>query len=272
MFKERKLNIGPAVRKQPTFPRVYGKLTTGGKKKTASAVVVQSISRFIFSTDPNIQASILFAQNGVPYTFQNGVAFFHGSGQENVYPATVPAQPQVHALATFQSSPMLFQRVTQKYQVSFSAQNPSNLLQPASAFPGSVMMPHTGQQSVYIQPYPYQSAATVSVFLDWDHAGCSVLCFQLFFCWVDFSGILLTDVRMQCSSEICDLPLSFFRHESCNEYQQTKRGHCFLTITFLVFPSLVSNMYNRHRKGEFLQWLGKPFQVCLLGYVVLFLS
>lgn len=50
----------------------------------------------LFSSDPNVQASILFAQNGVPYTFQNGVAFFHGgSGQESVYPAAVPAQPQV---------------------------------------------------------------------------------------------------------------------------------------------------------------------------------
>ena len=55
---------------------------------------VHIIYMYLFS-DPNVQASILFAQNGVPYTFQNGVAFFHGGGQENVYPATVPVQPQV---------------------------------------------------------------------------------------------------------------------------------------------------------------------------------
>ena len=59
------------------------------RKNVFSTKELSSIS------DPNVQASILFAQNGVPYTFQNGVAFFHGGGQESVYPATVPTQPQV---------------------------------------------------------------------------------------------------------------------------------------------------------------------------------
>ncbi len=55
----------------------------------------RSSTCFLSIADPNVQASILFAQNGVPYTFQNGVAFFHGNGQEGVYPSAIPSQPQV---------------------------------------------------------------------------------------------------------------------------------------------------------------------------------
>ncbi len=56
---------------------------------------IQNTRKSCLILDPNIQASILFAQNGVPYTFQNGVAFFHGGQEPATYPATVPTQPQV---------------------------------------------------------------------------------------------------------------------------------------------------------------------------------
>nr|XP_034310511.1 deleted in azoospermia protein 2 isoform X2 [Crassostrea gigas] len=72
VFKERKLNIGPAVRKQVTqsdqvLPRTFG---------------VESLATDTLGT-------VLLA-NGVPYTYQNGMAIFHAP--EGGYPI---AQPQI---------------------------------------------------------------------------------------------------------------------------------------------------------------------------------
>ncbi|XP_048242720.1 protein boule-like isoform X8 [Haliotis rufescens] len=49
VFKDRKLNIGPAIRKQ-VLPRTY---------------------------DPNLTQGTVMFTNGVPYTYQNGMAVFH---------------------------------------------------------------------------------------------------------------------------------------------------------------------------------------------------
>ncbi|XP_061179827.1 uncharacterized protein LOC133188422 isoform X3 [Saccostrea echinata] len=73
VFKDRKLNIGPAVRKQQVLPRAYGvdSLTTD-------------------TLDASIPAGTVLLANGVPYTYQNGMAIFHAP--EGGYPV---AQPQI---------------------------------------------------------------------------------------------------------------------------------------------------------------------------------
>ncbi|XP_048754062.2 deleted in azoospermia-like isoform X4 [Ostrea edulis] len=69
VFKDRKLNIGPAVRKQVTqsdvLPRTF---------------------------DAAIPAGTMLLANGVPYTYQNGMAIFHAP--EGGYPI---AQPQMNS-------------------------------------------------------------------------------------------------------------------------------------------------------------------------------
>lgn len=68
VFKERKLNIGPAVRKQ----------------------VTQSDQVLPRAFDASIPAGTVLLANGVPYTYQNGMAIFHAP--EGGYPI---AQPQI---------------------------------------------------------------------------------------------------------------------------------------------------------------------------------
>ncbi|XP_022305708.1 uncharacterized protein LOC111112487 isoform X4 [Crassostrea virginica] len=68
VFKDRKLNIGPAVRKQ----------------------VTQSDQVMPRAFDASIPAGTVLLANGVPYTYQNGMAIFHAP--EGGYPI---AQPQI---------------------------------------------------------------------------------------------------------------------------------------------------------------------------------
>ncbi|XP_013418885.1 protein boule-like [Lingula anatina] len=90
VFKDRKLNIGPAIRKQQAFPRLYE------------------------STIP--QAGTIMFQNGIPFTYQNGMAVF-----PTTEGAAVPAQPQQY-LMTHQ--PQLYQPGhLQYYQPPVSAQH-----------------------------------------------------------------------------------------------------------------------------------------------------
>lgn len=79
VFKERKLNIGPAVRKQVTqsdqvLPRAFG---------------VESLATD--TLDASIPAGTVLLANGVPYTYQNGMAIFHAQ-EGGGYPLP---QPQI---------------------------------------------------------------------------------------------------------------------------------------------------------------------------------
>ncbi|XP_046569288.1 protein boule-like isoform X4 [Haliotis rubra] len=81
VFKDRKLNIGPAIRKQ-VLPRTY---------------------------DPNLTQGTVMFTNGVPYTYQNGMAVFHSpdggyqipQAQQPAYTATVmvPQTPTMYHVA-----------------------------------------------------------------------------------------------------------------------------------------------------------------------------
>ncbi|XP_052682382.1 protein boule-like isoform X5 [Crassostrea angulata] len=88
VFKERKLNIGPAVRKQVTqsdqvLPRAFG---------------VESLATD--TLDASIPAGTVLLANGVPYTYQNGMAIFHAP--EGGYPI---AQPQISSTTPQWTSP-----------------------------------------------------------------------------------------------------------------------------------------------------------------------
>lgn len=63
VLKERKLNIAPAIKKQP-FNRTY---------EAASP--------------PTVHSNTIFYQNGVPYTFHNGVAYFTPTPPQHTAPA-----------------------------------------------------------------------------------------------------------------------------------------------------------------------------------------
>jgi hypothetical protein len=68
IFKDRKLNIGPAIRKQQAFPKLY---------------------------EQNMTPGAVFFSNGVPYTYQNGMAVFQPS--DSGYTALSAQQTQAAA-------------------------------------------------------------------------------------------------------------------------------------------------------------------------------
>ncbi|KAL4222823.1 hypothetical protein ACF0H5_018863 [Mactra antiquata] len=90
VFRDRKLNIGPAIRKQQVLPRAF--------------------------ESPVSPGTVMFS-NGVPYTYQNGMAVF-ASPEANGY--TVPqAQPQT-ALMVPQTPPVYVQPQYAAYQIPAS--------------------------------------------------------------------------------------------------------------------------------------------------------
>ncbi|KAI5750346.1 hypothetical protein M8J76_014901 [Diaphorina citri] len=75
MFKEKRLNIAPAIKKQG-FTGTYDSLPT------------------VTSPVPPVPTSNMYYHNGLPYTYHNGMAFFPSNGQSMVptSPPTVPTQ------------------------------------------------------------------------------------------------------------------------------------------------------------------------------------
>ncbi|KAL3832091.1 hypothetical protein ACJMK2_023815 [Sinanodonta woodiana] len=145
VFKDRKLNIGPAIRKQQVLPRSY-------------------------ETVP--QGTVLFT-NGVPYTYQNGMAIFHA--QEAGYPMHQPQVQPAYSAATalmmpqaptvymapqytaYQTSP---QWTSQTAPWRWAPQSPGQAM--TAATPGGYVfatMP-TSPELMYAQPPPhgYQTA------------------------------------------------------------------------------------------------------------------
>lgn len=122
VLKERKLNIAPAIKKQP-FNRTY---------EAASP--------------PAIHSNTIFYQNGVPYTFHNGVAYFT---------ATPPQHATGSTITTAGDPAGVYQTTFGPPQVA-SAHSPA-----AAAYP--VIYPCTAAPAVYMsqqfqyQPMPFES-------------------------------------------------------------------------------------------------------------------
>ncbi|XP_069675831.1 uncharacterized protein [Periplaneta americana] len=116
VLKERKLNIAPAIKKQP-FNRTY---------EAASPPTVHSNTAIMY-------------QNGVPYTFHNGVAYF-------------PATPPQHATAgpiTTAADP------AGVYQTTFGPPPAAPTHSPAAtAYP--VIYPCTAPPTMYMTPQQFQ--------------------------------------------------------------------------------------------------------------------
>lgn len=81
IFKDRKLNIGPAIRKQ-----VH--MTTQLLADLYAQGATEQVSPRSYG-DPNLQpGTLLLSTNGVPFTYQNGMAIFHPP--ESAYPIHQP--------------------------------------------------------------------------------------------------------------------------------------------------------------------------------------
>lgn len=136
IFKDRKLNIGPAVRKQG-LPRPY---------------------------DANIPPGSVLFTNGVPYTYQNGMAIFQTA--DGNYPI---AQPQVCSNQSYGTAAVMIpqnqlSQLNQLNQLYMTPQYPyqqpfQSSLQPVPANPGYIWatMP-TAADVVYQTPQAYQGA------------------------------------------------------------------------------------------------------------------
>ncbi|PNF39503.1 hypothetical protein B7P43_G11034 [Cryptotermes secundus] len=120
VLKERKLNIAPAIKKQP-FNRTYE-----------------------VASPPTIHSNTIFYQNGVPYTFHNGVAYF---------PATHPQHATGNTITTAGDPAATFGPP----QVA-SAHSPASAAAAAAAAAYPVIYPCTAPPAVYMSPqqFPYQ--------------------------------------------------------------------------------------------------------------------
>lgn len=132
IFKDRKLNIGPAVRKQG-IPRPY---------------------------DSNIHPGSVLFTNGVPYTYQNGMAIFQTpDGSYNSL-----AQPQQPYAATVMIPQNQLSQLNQLNQLNpltyMTSQYPyqQSSLQPVPSNPGYIWAMPTAADVVYQTPQSYQGA------------------------------------------------------------------------------------------------------------------
>jgi len=91
IFKDRKLNIGPAVRKQG-LPRTY---------------------------DTNLHAGSVMFSNGVPYTYQNGMAIFQSP--EGNYPIVQPQQPYASTALMIPQNQLAYMTPQYPYQQSLQS-------------------------------------------------------------------------------------------------------------------------------------------------------
>ncbi|VDI70874.1 RNA-binding protein 24-like [Mytilus galloprovincialis] len=96
VFRDRKLNIGPAIRKQVSLEQ--------------EAVIIPR------AYDPTLPAGSVMYSNGIPYTYQNGLAIFQPP-TEGGYPIPQP-QVQSQAAAAAYSTLMLPQASPQAYYIS----------------------------------------------------------------------------------------------------------------------------------------------------------
>lgn len=117
ILRERKLNIAPAIKKQP-FNRTY---------EAASP--------------PAIHSSTVFYQNGVPYTFHNGMAYF---------PPTPPQHTTGNTVTTAGDSSGMYQ-ATYGPPPAASAHSPATN---AAAYP--VIYPCTAPPAMYMSPQQFQ--------------------------------------------------------------------------------------------------------------------
>jgi len=135
IFKDRKLNIGPAVRKQG-LPRPY---------------------------DSNIPPGSVLFTNGVPYTYQNGMAIFQTP--DGNYPIAQPQQSYATTAVMIPQTQMNQMYMTPQYSYqqnslnSLNQLNQLNSLQQVPANPGYIWatMP-TAADVVYQSPQAYQGA------------------------------------------------------------------------------------------------------------------
>lgn len=151
VFKDRKLNIGPAIRKQQVLPRAFG--LDGSLAETPGTVM--------FS-------------NGVPYTYQNGMAIFHSPDGGYQVAAAAQAQAAQTALMVPQTPPMYVQPQYTTYQIPYAlsqqtspqwatpssgqwrwAQSPTTAMATASP---SYMLAMASPELMYAQMPPYQPA------------------------------------------------------------------------------------------------------------------
>lgn len=128
IFKDRKLNIGPAVRKQG-LPRPY---------------------------DASIPPGSVLFTNGVPYTYQNGMAIFQTP--DGNYPMAQPQQS--YATTALMIPPNQLNQLNQLYMTpQYPYQQLQSSLQPVPTNPGYIWatMP-TAADVVYQTPQTYQGA------------------------------------------------------------------------------------------------------------------
>lgn len=146
VFKDRKLNIGPAIRKQQVLPRTF------------DGSVAESPGAVLFS-------------NGVPYTYQNGMAVFHSP--EGGYPIAqaqpqtlmVPQTPPIYNIQpqyTTYQIPYAFNQTSPQWATPSSgqwrwAQSPTTAMATASP---SYMLAMASPELMYAQvpPHTYQPA------------------------------------------------------------------------------------------------------------------
>lgn len=139
IFKDRKLNIGPAVRKQG-LPRPYVK-EPGYDEQTY--------------VDSNIPPGSIMFTNGVPYTYQNGMAVFQSPEGISNYPLTQPQQTYATTALMLPQSQLAYMTPQYPYQQTLQSS-----LQPVPSNPGGYIwatMP-SAADVVYQTPQSYQGA------------------------------------------------------------------------------------------------------------------
>ncbi|XP_064647872.1 protein boule-like [Lineus longissimus] len=147
VFKDRKLNIGPAIRKQQAFPRPETSFSP---------------------------STVLFTNGSIPYTYQNGMAVFSQDGSGQVYQAaqtqpTYPVmavpqhvayamtQPQYSAYQPHPHTPQTWASAAQAAASQWRWQSPTPAAMASS--PGAylsypTMQPAAAPEMMYAQPPP----------------------------------------------------------------------------------------------------------------------
>uniref|UniRef100_A0A8D8ZJZ0 Protein boule-like n=1 Tax=Cacopsylla melanoneura TaxID=428564 RepID=A0A8D8ZJZ0_9HEMI len=192
MFKEKRLNIAPAIKKQG-FTGTYDSLPT------------------VTSPAPPVSTPNMYYHNGLPYTYHNGMAFFPSNGQPmvptsppsvstqetTIYPQQTYAPPPSHQgsqtaaygapIMYAQHAPMFMP--TQQYQYSpmpfesfyqVAAPNTASYIyaspgQPLVGAPSTGAAPESLQYQLYQQPAPpadvyYTAAPMYPMLVNYDPA------------------------------------------------------------------------------------------------------
>ncbi|XP_021373538.1 protein boule-like isoform X3 [Mizuhopecten yessoensis] len=157
VFKDRKLNIGPAIRKQQVLQRSFD-----GIADHEHEILNQSIPT----------GTVMFS-NGVPYTYQNGMAIFHSpeGGYQIPQPQVSPQQPAYSTVMVPQTPTMYVSPQYSAYQPTTpqwtTAANPWRWAPQQS--PGQTIggnpsyiyaAMHASPELMYAQPPPHQAYQT----------------------------------------------------------------------------------------------------------------